>query len=155
MPHATADETMADLDENALTAQFLAEYAGDYSGQNIDDGHAFDQTDKADNAMDFEDISDDDLPDEEEATNHAQDDRDTDERNGVYAAVAEQLGGLPVQSPQTNGYPVDHEHKEQPGSDLFGESDEAHDLFGEHSSSPEQHQPCTSHSSASWWPGVT
>ena len=136
MPHATEDEVMADVDENAATTDFLTRFGGEFPGGGVDDGHDFDQGDKDDDAVDFGDISDeDDLPEEEEATNYAGAD---EEGNPTYEQGTSQFGGLPVQPPRTNGYHADQDVKEHHSGDLFGESDEAHDLFGERSSSPEQ-----------------
>ena len=135
MPHATNDETMADMDESAAVQTFLREYEG---AGDFDNDHAIDQADKSENAVDYGDISDeDDLPEEEEATNRIDEDEET---NGVFSQVPGDIGGLPVQppQPQTNGYHVDRDATEHHTGDLFGESDETHDLFGEHSSSPEQ-----------------
>ncbi|KAG7148621.1 hypothetical protein HYQ46_002514 [Verticillium longisporum] len=54
-------------DENIQNLLAKAE-EGQGIGINFNDDTPFDQTDKADNAEDYEDISDDDLPEEEEAT---------------------------------------------------------------------------------------
>ena len=87
---------MADIDENAMTARFLTEFRGDFPTEGFDDGHEFDQGGKAENAVDFGDISDeDDLPEEEEATHHIDD--GGDERDVRYDALPPELGGLPVQ----------------------------------------------------------
>ena len=130
MPHATEDEVMADTDENAATADFLTRFGGEFPGEGFDDGHDFDQGDKADNAVDFGDISDeDDLPDEEEATSYLGDGNGGEQNEG-YEHLPGELGGLPVQPPRTNGYHVDHDMKEH----------HSDDLFGERSSSPEQHR---------------
>ena len=127
---------MADIDEDAATADFLSRL-NEYEGGAYDDGHDIDQADKADTAVDFGDISDeDDLPQEEEATNFIA--GGDDGQNGAYDQIPGDIGGLPVQAPRTNGYHFDDDVKQHHGSDLFGESDETHDLFGERSSSPEQ-----------------
>ena len=63
MPHATDGEVMAD--EDSAIQQFLA---GEGEGFSVDQNytHEFDQKDKAEDAIDYEDLSDeDDLPEEE------------------------------------------------------------------------------------------
>ena len=95
MPHATEDEAMADVDENSATADFLTRFGGEFPGESFDDGHDFDQGDKADNAVDFGDISDeDDLPEEEEPTDYAGDDGDG-ERNEGYEHLPGSWVGFP------------------------------------------------------------
>jgi len=136
MPHATSNEM--DIDEGSVIQQFL-------SGHGVEGGaeypvHTIDQGGKADDAVDYEDISDDDnLPEEEEATNHL------DESSANQFFVQHGLGPMPDQ-PQTNGY---HE-KEHTSDDLFG-VEEGNDLFGERFSSPEQDRhdmaPAQSHAS--------
>ena len=143
MPHATDDETMADVDEDAAVYSFLQQ-RGDVADYN-DHNTPFDQADKNDSAEDYSDVSEDDLPEEEEATNNFLAD---EEANGVHNQYDGGLGGLPARppQPQTNGYHIDRDVKEQHPGDLFGESDEPHDLFGEHSSSPEQQRaPSSTH----------
>ena len=141
MPHATGDETVGEIDEGSAIRDFLRDIGGDGYGQDHSDEHAIDQRDKADDAVDYEDISDeDDLPDEEAATNRV----DSDADDAAFTnQVPGDLGELPVQAPsqpQTNGYHMDHDMKEQHAGDLFGDTEENHDLFGDRSSSPEQHR---------------
>ena len=141
MPHATNDEAMGSMDEDAAFAAFTSYRP---YGQDLSNDVAFDQEGKAANAEDFGDISDDDLPDEVEATNHINDDEDL---NGFLNQVPSGFGGLPGQPADhhANGYHGDQDVKEQHAGDLFGESDDIHDLFGEHSSSPEQRRAQPTH----------
>ncbi len=105
---------------------------------------AIDQTDKADDAIDYEEFSDDELPEEEEATNAIEGDEELDNVLGQETGA---VAGLPVQpeQPHTNGFHFDQNADEEHEADLWGDSAEQHDLFGERSSSPEQHriQPAT------------
>ncbi|KAI5369948.1 Putative transcription initiation factor TFIID subunit 1 [Septoria linicola] len=127
MPHATADEAMSGVDEEAAISQYLRDHDG---GVDVGD-REFDQTEKADDAIDFEDFSDDELPEEEEAKGDQQNGEDEDMESNLF----QQLGGFNnAQSDQhaANGF---HDTSEP---DLFGEVEEGNDLFGEQmSSSPE------------------
>lgn len=123
---------MGGVDEEAAISQYLKDNEnGGFDAANME----FDQTDKADNAVDYEDFSDDDLPEEEEPQSKIEDTEDGD--------LLRQLGDFNAQSeqPVTNGVHDTSEH------DLFGEMDESNDLFGEHLSSPEveRHAPHATH----------
>jgi len=119
MPHATSDEMGRDFDEGDAIQRYL-QGQGPEGGANDFGDREIDQTNKADDAIDYEDISDeDDLPDEEEATNR----EDAEGTNGF---------GDSEELPHTNGY-----HNAQPQSDdMYGE--DFNDLFGEGMSSPVQ-----------------
>lgn len=115
---------MGGVNEEDVVKQFLG------SGLNPDadeQERSFDQAGKADDAIDYEDISDDDLPEEQEGTGNGED------MDGVFDPSVGGLGGYPVQPP--NGY---HDAGEHPSSDAVGESDELNDLFGDRISSPEE-----------------
>ncbi|KAK3722211.1 hypothetical protein LTR37_002644 [Vermiconidia calcicola] len=136
MPHATGDETMVDMDESSTIQSFLNQHGAADIGDSL--GHTFDQGNKAEDAIDYEDISDeDDLPEEEEATNRVSGDGDPSDE---FDQLAGDLGGLPVQPPppHINAFHDELDAKDQYSNDLFGESDETHDLFGDSTSSPEQ-----------------
>lgn len=139
MPHATYDEDMADVDEEQAIASFLNPDGASFGG-------AINQADKSDNAVDYEDISDeDDLPNEEEATNALPDE---EEGTDHFSTVPGGFGGLPVQASHSyvNGFYSDRDVKEQHSEDLFGEPGETNDLFGERLSSPEeQHESYSTH----------
>jgi transcription initiation factor TFIID subunit 1 len=101
---------------------------------------AFDQTDKAEDAVDYEDFSEDDLPDEEEPTNTG--DRSGDEGDdalrSLYAdPLPDSLAAVPAQ-PATTGHDG-YDEKDVAMGDLFGEGED--NLFGEHSSPEEVRQP--------------
>ncbi|KAF2169846.1 hypothetical protein M409DRAFT_64840 [Zasmidium cellare ATCC 36951] len=124
MPHATEDEMMGGVNEDDVVKQFLG------SGLNPDaeeQERSFDQAGKADDAIDYEDISDDDLPEEQEGTG------DGEDMDDVFEPSVGGLGGFSAQPP--NGY---HDAKELPSSDAIGETDEFNDLFGDRVSSPEE-----------------
>ena len=126
MPHATEDEAMAGIDEAAEIQRFLG---GEVAAGSLDE-HAFDQADKADDAVDYEDISDDDdLPEEEEAINLDEGDENLE---GFFSSAPAGMGDLLAKSP-TNGF---HENKPSSG-ELFDDADEVNDLFGDRISSPE------------------
>lgn len=124
-------------DEALMQAEMQRFLGGSMSGMpgDVEEERAFDQSGKADDAIDYEDIdiSDDDLPQEEAPTSGIRDEDDTD-----FSTLLNQdptaLDGLA----SVNGH---HDAKEQSG-DLFGDHDENNDLFGDHSSSPEaERQP--------------
>lgn len=141
MPHATDDDVMGDTEENTATQDFLQEFGGQayIFGSDVEHDRAFDQTDKADDAVDYEDISDDDLPIEEETTNHVSGGEEDDD---FFSQLPKALGGLPSEPPQpnANGFHINHDVKEQHSDNLFGEVDDSQELFGERSSSPDQHR---------------
>jgi transcription initiation factor TFIID subunit 1, fungi type len=127
MPHATGDEM--EIDEDSEIAKFLQNQEASDSFLGAD--HQFDQTDKADDAIDYEDLDDDDdLPEEEEAT-HRLDDEGSD-----GARYENGFAGLPETLPYTNG--TNGYHAKEPSSDdaLFGEA--GGDPFFSGLSSPEQ-----------------
>jgi len=94
-----------------------------------DQNRVFDQSGKADDAVDYEDfdMSEDDLPEEELATNGAANEEDPDLNSFLQQASG--FGSLPV----ANGH---HDTADTSG-DLFGDADEGNDLFGDLTSSPE------------------
>lgn len=128
MPHAIEDEAMGGVDEDAAVAQYLRDHEEGFEAADLQ----FDQTDKADDAVDYEDFSDDDLPEEQEPEGKI-------EESTEDGYLLRQLGDFNAQSeqPATSGLHDLSEH------DLFGETDENNDLFGEHLSSPEveRHAP--------------
>lgn len=135
MPHATEDETMADVDEDAAIRQYLQGNDG-YGAESSFD-HEFDQGGKDENAVDYEDISDeDDLPEEEEATNHENGgDEDANFFNHVSTALGGEQGGLEG----ANGFHNEHDIQPHMNGDHHGDAGDLQDLFGdERSSSPEQ-----------------
>lgn len=133
MPHAIEDEAVPGMDEDSAIQSFLAgnQFGGDY--QEVD----FGTQDRAPDAIDYEDLSDDDddLPEEEEATCVLPDDNQPRDREGDDAftrqmkRMADEVGALPTQ-PRTNGF------YNEPSSDDFIADDDK-DLFGERTSSPE------------------
>ena len=142
MPHATNYEMTDDVDEDRHIQNYLQQHGGLDGGQIAED-HVFDQAGKADDAVDYEDITDDDdLPEEEEATNHIGDDDVV--AGETYGQTSAGISDLPVHAPppQTNGFHTtlhDSEVKEHLNGDLFGESEDVQDLFGgDLTSSPEQ-----------------
>ncbi|KAK4635711.1 Putative transcription initiation factor TFIID subunit [Fulvia fulva] len=128
MPHATEDEMMEDTEAGLRWA--MQQEGGMAGMAGLGDNYVIDQGDKADDAVDFEDISDDDLPEEEEATHAVGGD---DAIDSAFDAVPGGMGGLPEVS-HMNGY-SDVKESSDDGYD-YGE--DAKDLFGERtSSSPE------------------
>ncbi|KXS96203.1 hypothetical protein AC578_2829 [Pseudocercospora eumusae] len=133
MPHAIEDESMGgdSFNEADDIQRFLGGGLGmgDAAGQD----QQFDQADKADDAIDYEDISDDELPDEEEPTHREDGEGEDGLGQEMYSQVPGSIGNLPVQ-PTTNGF-----HAPDESSDgLFADGDESNDLFGERFSSPEE-----------------
>lgn len=130
MPHATGDEM--EIDEGSVIQQFL-------SGHGVEGNaeyplHDIDQGGKAEDAVDYEDISDDDnLPEEEEATNHLDD-------THAHQFFTQHGFGAVAEPGRTNGY-----HEKEHASDELFDAEEGNDLFGERFSSPEQER----HSAAS------
>ncbi|KAF2773302.1 hypothetical protein EJ03DRAFT_323802 [Teratosphaeria nubilosa] len=130
MPHATEDEIMggmdSEVDEEAMVRHFLQNQDPE-GGAGLQFEGAIDQTDKADDAYDFEneDFDDDELPEEEQAGNKL--DVDSDNVDDAFALD-------PFSAPATNGF---HAGEHASSDDLFG-GEEHNDLFGEHLSSPEQ-----------------
>ena len=139
MPHATNDETMADVDEDAAIRNYL-EGNGVYGADPSFD-HDFDQGDKDENAIDYENISDDDdLPEEEAATNRA---NGEEEDAAFFNQVSSALGGDHHHDAhaQTNGFHQNHDARPQVNGDYGADSGDLQDLFGDdHSSSPEHHR---------------
>ncbi|EME48941.1 hypothetical protein DOTSEDRAFT_67851 [Dothistroma septosporum NZE10] len=128
MPHATEDEMMVDTEAGLRWA--MQQDSGMAGMAGMSDNYVIDQGDKADDAVDFEDISDDDLPEEEEATLILKPDGAMD---SAFDAVPGGMGGLPEVS-HMNGY----SDAKDTSDDGFDYADEAKDLFGERtSSSPE------------------
>ncbi|KAK5132763.1 hypothetical protein LTR08_008648 [Meristemomyces frigidus] len=132
MPHATSDETMGDTDEQEAIQRYL-QGQGPEGGADGFSGREINQGDKAENAIDYEDISDlDDLPDEEEAT-HTPDDADAD----VLAnGNSNGFGDLQDLSYANGIHQTNDQHSD---GLLFGEEvgDEFNDLFSDRTSSPE------------------
>ncbi|KAK0250146.1 hypothetical protein B0A54_11882 [Friedmanniomyces endolithicus] len=124
MPHAIDDVTMEDADEESAAARYMDENGGVEAAASAFLHREIDQRDKAADAIDYEDISDlDDLPDEEEAAHQLEDDDTTSFLGNAENSVA-----------HTNGH---DESKEPSSDDMFG-YEGTNDLFGEHTSSPEQ-----------------
>lgn len=137
MPHATADESGVPMDEDAAINSFLR----DQDGGGVDYGdREFDQTDKADDAIDFEDISDDDLPEEQEAAGQPEEGREDELESNLFKQVADY--NAQSEPRHTNGF---HDSSEP---DLFGETEEGHDLFGERMSSSPEVERHSQHTSA-------
>lgn len=140
MPHATNDDQpMADFNEDDEIARFL-NMGG--SGAGVGEGDAsnyeLDPGEKSDNAIDYEDMSDDDLPEEEEATAHPENGNGAAGDEDGDADLTAQLNGALMEDDGANGFQA-----EDDGAGLFGEGEEDNDLFGEHfSSSPvEERKP--------------
>ncbi|KAF2214813.1 hypothetical protein CERZMDRAFT_66073 [Cercospora zeae-maydis SCOH1-5] len=87
------------MDEDAAINSFLRDQDG--GGVDLED-REFDQTDKADDAIDFEDISDDDLPEEQEAVGHSEGGGEDELESNLF----KQVGGYNAQSEPrpTNGF---------------------------------------------------
>ncbi|KAK5174135.1 uncharacterized protein LTR77_001215 [Saxophila tyrrhenica] len=131
MPHATGGDRMDDDLAN------VAKYVRDWN-EDAEFDRAIDQTDKADDAIDYESFSDDDLPEEEQATNNLDDDDPLDSMLGQQAPDGVPGVQAQAEQPRTNGFHNDQSIDEEEDADLFGESTEQNDLFQERSSSPEQ-----------------
>lgn len=137
MPHATDDDQqMADaLNEDEQIARFLnLGGTGADTGDGDGTGFTFEPGEKDDDAIDYEDMSDGDLPEEEEASAHPEvgheggDDDDAD--------LTAQLNGALMEDDAAEANGANGFHNEEDGG-LFGDGDEDNDLFGEHlSSSP-------------------
>lgn len=137
MPHATEGELLELRDEDAdwrtaLSGNLMGR-GGDNAWDNMDSGE------KADDAIDFEDLSDDDLPDEEEATNTLEDYQgdqmfDNAMQNGLTAHGNGFLGA--DMFTDAKGYEQDKQMEDaKPMGELFDDAEEDNDLFGEHMSS--------------------
>jgi hypothetical protein len=137
MPHSTEDDHA--VSENDQIARFLnmgssgaGQGDGDASNYELDPGE------KDENAVDYEDMSDDDLPEEEEATAHP--DAGATDGDDAEADLTAQLNGALMEddAAATDSNGLNGFHDEDDGG-LFGEGDEDNDLFGEQlSSSPVQ-----------------
>jgi hypothetical protein len=139
MPHSThSDRRSEEVNEDADTLRFL-NIGGFGAGLGEGGGDIqIEPGEKDENAVDYEDLSDDDLPEEEEATGHT-DAEAKNENNGDDADFTAQLNGalFGEDAPGENGMNGFHNDDDDVG--LFGEGDEDNDLFGEHlSSSPVQ-----------------
>lgn len=127
MPHATDTES---FDAGPSDEQTETTYGFEVNGL---DG-AWDGDEKDDDAQDYEDISDDDLPEEEEATGHLEAD-DPETRRAIQAFLGETAppadAAAIAQSvaPETNGL-ADGQTAIADG-DIFGDDMEVNDLFGE------------------------
>ena len=138
MPHSTEDDHA--MDEDDQIARFL-NIGG--TGAGVGEGDAsnyeLDPGEKSENAVDYEDMSDDDLPEEEEATAHP--DAGTADGDDADADFTAQLNGAMMEddaaAADSNG--LNGFHNEDDDGGLFGDGDEDNDLFGEQlSSSPVQ-----------------
>lgn len=126
MPHATDTESY-----NITDVEGQVEQTYDFGSTGLAGGWEGD--DKDADAQDYEDISDDDLPEEEEATNHLEGD-EAEEVRAIQAFLGNDA--LPsdtqaIQHPakaQVNGHSDDHAAA---ADDIFGDSLEDNDLFGE------------------------
>lgn len=128
MPHAVSDEHVGDVDDQDAIQRYLRGQGPEGAADGFL-GREISQADKADDAVDYEDISDeDDLPDEEDATQTIED----DDATGFLKDTMHGFGGL-TDVKHTNGY---HDDNELPGDDLF--ENDVNDLFGELTSSPGQ-----------------
>nr|OQO27239.1 hypothetical protein B0A51_05498 [Rachicladosporium sp. CCFEE 5018] len=118
MPHATSDESRANspINENADIQRFLGGY--DSLAQDDNSWAPLDPGEKVDDAQDYEDISDEDLPEEEEATNHL----DEDDDGQVFVGDSQVVK-------------VENEGGDEVMGGLFGDGEEDNDLFGENGSS--------------------
>lgn len=133
MPHATNDDSMADVDEAAAIRNYLQ---GD--GADISFDHEIDQGDKSDNAIDYEDFSDDELPEEEEATQAVNDGVDD---AAFFDQMSTALGGDHAVQAPTNGFHHERESEPQLNGNHAGDASDLHDLFGDdRSSSPVHHR---------------
>lgn len=155
MPHATANGNMADGDDEGAINGILSDLGGggnNFNGGDFGAGYVhvgeFDQTDKADDAQDYEDISDDDLPEEEEAMNPFTPEEDADD-DAALQTIQNAFNPDPLAqsrlAPAANGYHsethddlAEQDVTEEHAGDLFGEGDDNFDLFGDRNSSPEQ-----------------
>ncbi|KAK4560750.1 hypothetical protein LTR86_005329 [Recurvomyces mirabilis] len=125
MPHALNDFSGGAMDEDGAALQYFNEHGEVDAAANGFAEREIDQRDKDADAIDYEDFDDDELPEEEEASG---DHEDGEERvNGLHMPNTNGFG-------QTNGH---YDHHEPGSDDLFG-AEEGNDLFGEHTSSPEQ-----------------
>lgn len=129
MPHATEEEQGI---ENATIQQFLGNGVPLHDD---DQDRAFDQTGKDEDAIDYEDMSDDDLPEEEQATNGGVGD-DDEGIDGYLQSTTGDLTGLPVQPP-INGF----HHPKGGTGEASGDADDINDLFGDRSSPEVERRP--------------
>ncbi|SMY20080.1 unnamed protein product [Zymoseptoria tritici ST99CH_1A5] len=140
MPHATEDSMAEEL-------RLMQQYTGGGLPGYDEDGAeraSFDQTDKAEDAIDYEDFSEDDLPDEEEPTNtggRGGDDEEEEMRGLLANSIPDALNARSTQ-PTTNGHDA-FDEKDDAMGELFGDDggEDMNNLFGENSSPEEQRQP--------------
>jgi hypothetical protein len=136
MPHSTEDDHA--MDEDDQIARFL-NIGG--TGAGVGEGDAsnyeLDPGEKDENAIDYEDMSDDDLPEEEEATAHP--DVGATDGDDADADLTAQLNGALMEDDAADSNGLNGFHNEDDDGGLFGDGDEDNDLFGEQlSSSPVQ-----------------
>ncbi|KAK5708802.1 hypothetical protein LTR17_020345 [Elasticomyces elasticus] len=131
MPHAVSDANMGDPDEDTAARRYMDENGGEEAIASEFASREIDQRDKAADAVDYEDISEDDLPDEEEAAHRLDEDEGSSFMDGLENGHA-----------HTNGY---HDTQEPLSDDLFGNDGGHNDLFGERFSSPEQVRHTSAH----------
>lgn len=139
MPHATEDESQyGEVDEALVMQQFLAMgNNGQGGGDGEEDNYQLEPGEKDENAENFSDISDDDLPEEEEAADGRQDGHDLNlsfDDDSMFNPLRRALNGENA----TNGYHQDAVMEDAKprgdGMGLFGD-DEVNDLFGDGMSS--------------------
>lgn len=118
MPHAIENAPSEEAGVDNTLQQLL------YGG-GIPDSTRWDNEEKSENAQDFEDISDDDLPEEEEATNNVANDAEADD------FLQQLMRGSPEQATTNGDASSTHVHYAQPDGDIFGDSEEYNELFGE------------------------
>ncbi|KAI6874975.1 hypothetical protein KC318_g1262, partial [Hortaea werneckii] len=141
MPHATtsSDVNMGETDEAAAIQRYLQGQGPEGGAEGFSE-RDIDQTDKADDAIDYEDLDDDDLPEEELAAHGGlEESQDGGEAMGGLDGL-EDFGGHEANgNVETNGF-AEGDH--QASDDLFDDGG-LNDLFGDRTSSPEQerHQP--------------
>ncbi|RMY47154.1 hypothetical protein D0865_08842 [Hortaea werneckii] len=141
MPHATtsSDANMGETDEAAAIQRYLQGQGPEGGAEGFSE-RDIDQTDKADDAIDYEDLDDDDLPEEEVAAHGGlEESQDGGEAMGGFDGL-EGFGGDEANGKvETNGF-AEGDH--QASDDLFDDGG-LNDLFGDRTSSPEQerHQP--------------
>ncbi|EMC93438.1 hypothetical protein BAUCODRAFT_37114 [Baudoinia panamericana UAMH 10762] len=123
MPHAVDPVMMEDGDETEAAQRYLNEQGGLEAGLQDFFDRQIDQSNKHADAQDFEDIgSDDDLPDEEDASHMPGDDED----GGLDGFLGDNANGATY----SNGHHTSHEPHD----------DEINELFGDRGSSPEQYR---------------
>nr|POF12867.1 putative transcription initiation factor tfiid 111 kda [Quercus suber] len=133
MPHAIEDDQPPDVDEDSAIQSFLAgnSFGGDFQGIDLGDHE------RAPNAVDYEDVDLDDLPEEEEATNSLPEDEEDADAAG-QDAFAKQMKRMADEVEALPGQALSNGHLQELHSDELINDDDK-DLFGERTSlSPQQ-----------------